>query len=45
MLPYADKLSTEDRWAVVAFVRALQRSQTGTINDVPASHKSELGIQ
>jgi mono/diheme cytochrome c family protein len=45
MLPYADKLSPEDRWAVVAYVRALQRAQTGTINDVPASHKSELGIQ
>jgi mono/diheme cytochrome c family protein len=45
MLSYADKLSAEDRWAVIAYVRALQRAQTGTINDVPASHKSELGIQ
>ena len=45
MLSYADKLSPEDRWAVIAYVRALQRAQTGTINDVPASHKSELGIQ
>lgn len=45
MLSYADKLTPEDRWAVVAYVRALQRAQTGTINDVPASHKSELGIK
>jgi mono/diheme cytochrome c family protein len=45
MLPYADKLSPEDRWAVIAYVRALQRAQTGSINDVPASHKSELGIK
>jgi mono/diheme cytochrome c family protein len=45
MLSYADKLSAEDRWAVIAYVRALQRAQTGTINDVPASHKSELGIK
>jgi mono/diheme cytochrome c family protein len=45
MLSYADKLSAEERWAVIAYVRALQRSQTGTINDVPASHKSELGIK
>jgi mono/diheme cytochrome c family protein len=45
MLSYADKLTPEDRWAVIAYVRALQRAETGTINDVPASHKSELGIQ
>lgn len=42
---YADKLSPEDRWAVIAYVRALQRAQTGTINDIPASHKSELSIK
>lgn len=27
MLPYADKLSPDDRWAVVAYVRALQLAQ------------------
>ena len=45
MLSYADKLSAEDRWAVIAYVRALQRAQTGKATDVPASHKSELGIK
>jgi mono/diheme cytochrome c family protein len=45
MLSYADKLSAEERWAVIAYVRALQRAHNGTINDVPASHKSELGIK
>ncbi len=45
MLSYADKLNAEERWAVIAYVRALQRAHTGTINDVPVSHKSELGIQ
>jgi len=46
MLPYADKLSPEDRWAVVAYVRALQRAHQGTAADVtdPAA-KSSLGIQ
>jgi mono/diheme cytochrome c family protein len=44
MNPYADKLTPEDRWAVIAYVRALQRAQTGTIADVPADHKAELGI-
>jgi mono/diheme cytochrome c family protein len=45
MMPYADKLSPEDRWAVVAFVRALQRAQQGTVADVndPAGKKT-LGL-
>lgn len=45
MLPYADKLEPQDRWAVVAYVRALQRSQHGTVADVPPSHRAELGIK
>jgi mono/diheme cytochrome c family protein len=36
MYPYADKLKASDRWAVIAYVRALQRAQTGTVADVPA---------
>ena len=46
MLPYADKLTPEDRWAVIAYVRALQRAQQGTPADVidPAA-KASLGIQ
>ena len=45
MNPYADKILPADRWAVVAYVRALQRAQTGTLADVPADHKGELGIK
>ena len=46
MLPYADKLSPDDRWAVVAYVRALQRAQQGTAADVTdAAAKQSLGIQ
>jgi len=45
MMGYADKLEPTDRWAVVAYVRALQRAQKGAVADVPASHKSELGIK
>lgn len=45
MLPYADKLLPEERWAVVAYVRALQRAQVGTINDVPPAQKSVFGIK
>jgi mono/diheme cytochrome c family protein len=45
MNPYADKLLPADRWAVIAYVRALQRAQTGTLADVPDDHKGELGIK
>jgi mono/diheme cytochrome c family protein len=45
MLPYADKLSPDDRWAVVAYVRALQRARQGTVADVTnAADKQSLGI-
>lgn len=44
MQPYADKLVPEDRWAVIAYVRALQRAQMGTVADVPPQHKAELAI-
>ena len=45
MSPYGDKLAPEDRWAVVAYVRALQRAQMGKIADVPPEHKPELGLK
>ena len=45
MLSYADKLTAQDRWAVISYVRALQRAAHATTADVPAGHKSELGIK
>jgi len=46
MLPYADKLAPEDRWAVVAYVRALQRAQQGKPGDVvDAAARKSLGLQ
>lgn len=42
MFSYADKLSPDDRWAVVAYVRALQRAAHGTINDVPTEQRGGL---
>lgn len=42
MMPYADKLSPDERWAVVAYVRALQRAAHGTINDVPLEQRGGL---
>ncbi len=45
MMSYADKLAPQDRWAVIAYVRALQRAAHGTPDDVPPSHKPELGLK
>jgi mono/diheme cytochrome c family protein len=45
MNPYADKLAPADRWAVIAYVRSLQRAQTGSVSDVPDDQLAELGIK
>ena len=42
MLVYADKLSPDDRWAVVAYVRALQRAAHGTLSEVPPELRGGL---
>jgi mono/diheme cytochrome c family protein len=43
MPDYADKLSVADRWAIVAYVRALQLSQNASVADVPPERRGELG--
>jgi mono/diheme cytochrome c family protein len=45
MMPYADKLPADDRWAVIAYLRALQRSQNGREADVPASARAQLATK
>jgi mono/diheme cytochrome c family protein len=46
MQSYADKLVPEDRWAVILYVRALQRAQTGRASDVTAAAaKQTLGLK
>jgi mono/diheme cytochrome c family protein len=42
MFSYADKLSPDDRWAVVAYMRALQRANHATIDDVPLEQRGGL---
>jgi mono/diheme cytochrome c family protein len=42
MSNYAEQVPVRDRWAIVAYVRALQLSQHATINDVPAEKRTEL---
>lgn len=36
MPDYAAQITTEDRWAIAAYIRALQLSQGATLQDVPA---------
>lgn len=45
MRGYGDKLVPHDRWAVVSYVRALQRASHAGVADVPESAKSELGLK
>lgn len=40
---YGYKLRIEERWAIVAYVRALQIANNASINDVPGEFQSELG--
>lgn len=42
MQSYAASLSPADRWAVIAYVRALQLSHLATLDDVPPEHRSAL---
>lgn len=44
MPAYKYQIPVDDRWAIVAYVRALQRSQRATLNDVPENKRSELKV-
>ena len=39
---YASQIPVEDRWAIVAYVRALQRSANGRPEDVPPTQRAAL---
>jgi mono/diheme cytochrome c family protein len=42
MPAYAAQIPTRDRWAIVAYVRALQLSQHATIEDLPPEERDRL---
>ena len=42
MFPYADRVAPADRWAIVAYIRALQASADGRIDDVPTDQREAL---
>ncbi len=40
MLPYAGQIPVQDRWAIVAYLRALQLSRLASVDDVPEAHRA-----
>lgn len=42
MYPYADRVPPNDRWAIVAYIRALQLSQHATLDAVPDEQRRQL---
>jgi hypothetical protein len=42
MSDYAAQVPVKDRWAIVAYIRALQLSQHATLVDVPAGERGQL---
>ena len=42
MYSYADRVDAPDRWAIVAYIRALQLSQNARLSDVPDAQRTEL---
>jgi mono/diheme cytochrome c family protein len=42
MPAYKYQVTTADRWAIIAYVRVLQRAANATVEDVPVEHKADL---
>jgi hypothetical protein len=42
MYSYASRIPVDDRWAIIAYVRALQLSQNATVNDVLPGDRSRI---
>lgn len=42
MLNYASQVQPRDRWAIIAYIRALQYSQNANINDLPAEARAKV---
>ena len=45
MLNYAAQVQVRDRWAIVAYIRALQYSQNANINDLSAEARAKVPAQ
>ena len=45
MPPYANQIAVRDRWAITAYIRALQLSQWATIDSVPTDQRQRLELE
>lgn len=45
MMGYGYNVQVQDRWAIIAYVRSLQRSWQGTLADVPEADRAQLESQ
>ena len=43
MYSYASRVEPADRWAIAAYIRALQLSRNARLDDVPADQRAKLG--
>jgi mono/diheme cytochrome c family protein len=45
MPSYASRIVPDDRWRVIAYIRALQLSESATLSDVPADQRQNLTVE
>jgi mono/diheme cytochrome c family protein len=45
MPSYASRVQSDDRWRIVAYIRALQLSESAGLNDVPADQRQNLAVE
>ncbi len=45
MPSYASRVESDDRWRIVAYIRALQLSESASVNDVPPDQSQSLTVE
>jgi mono/diheme cytochrome c family protein len=45
MPSYASRVQSDDRWRIVAYIRALQLSESASVNDVPPDQRQNLPVE
>jgi len=45
MPAYGSQISVEDRWAILLYVRTLQRSRNATLDDVPPEFRDQFALR
>lgn len=45
MASYATRVTPDDRWRIIAYIRALQLSESASVNDVPPDQRQSLAAE